>query len=217
MTTIVEPLTIDVPQKVLDDLHQRLRRTRWPEQVLGTGWSRGVDLDYMKDLVEYWLDEYDWRGQEERLNAFQHYKADVDGLGIHFIHEQGKGPNPMPLFMMHGYPWSFILLLKILPMLTDPASFGGAPEDAFTVIIPSIIGYGLSDYPQAKGFGFQHHPAKYDKLITEGLGYEHYGMGIVAIGNGGGNRTNGTQGGKGGKMGKGGGLTCKRCRGSGTP
>ena len=93
-----------------------------------------------------------------------------------FIHEEGKGPNPMPLFMMHGYPWSFILLLRILPMLTDPASYGGDPDDAFTVVIPSIIGFGFSQYPSEEGFGFQHHPEIYDKLMTQGLGYKRYGI-----------------------------------------
>jgi len=103
MTTI-ESMTIHVPQDVLDDLRERLARTRWPEAMPEGGWSRGVDLAYMKDLVAYWLDEYDWRAQEVRLNRLHHFKANVDGLGIHFIREEGKGPNPMPLFMMHGYP-----------------------------------------------------------------------------------------------------------------
>ena len=121
------PVTIDryklsYPQTELDDLIGRLKRTRWPGTVPGTGWSRGIDLDYMKEFVDYWINEYDWRKHETRLNELPHFKADVDGLGIHFIHVKGKGPNPMPLFMMHGYPWSFLLLLRILPLLTDPES-----------------------------------------------------------------------------------------------
>ena len=110
-------------------------------------WSRGVDTAYIKELVKYWLDKYDWRAQEARLNELNHCKAEVEGLGIHFIHAEGKGPEPMPLFLMHGYPWSFVVLLKILPMLTDPTSHGGDAADAFTVVVPSIIGFGLSDYP----------------------------------------------------------------------
>ena len=168
--------TIDVAQNVLDDLRERLIRTRWPDEVPNTGWSRGVDMAYMKELTAYWLDEYDWRAQEAQLNALNHYTADIDGLGIHFIREEGKGPDPMPLFLMHGYPWSFVVLLKILPMLTDPASYGGDPKDSFTVVVPSIIGFGLSDYPMQQGFGFQHHPEKYDRLMREGLGYERYGI-----------------------------------------
>jgi len=137
----IESMKIDISQDTLDDLQDRLKRTRWPGEIPGTGWSRGVDMSYMKELVEYWLDEYDWRKQEAKLNEFNHFKADINGLGIHFIREEGKGSNPMPLFMMHGYPWSFTMLLKIIPMLTDPASYGGDPEDAFTVVVPSLCGF----------------------------------------------------------------------------
>ena len=104
----VSPYKIDVPQEVIDDLWERLHRTRWPDEVVGTSWSRGCDLSYMKELVKYWIDEYDWRNQEVALNQHKHYQGNVDGLNIHFLHEKGKGPNPMPLFMMHGYPWSFL-------------------------------------------------------------------------------------------------------------
>ena len=176
MPVSVQPHSINVSQEVLDDLHGRLRNVRWPEEVPGTGWTRGVDLKFMKDLVEYWLEEYDWRKQEAKLNELPHYKADVDGLGLHFIHVKGKGPDPIPLFMMHGYPWSFTLLLRILPMLTDPVSHGGNLQDSFSVVIPSIIGFGFSDYPATTGFGFQHHPERYDRLMTEGLGYGQYGI-----------------------------------------
>ena len=176
MSITVRPYSLNVSQEVLDDLRERLERTRLPGSVPGSGWSRGMDFDYMKDLIDYWLHEYDWREQEAKLNRYQHFKAEVDGLGIHYVHREGKGPNPIPLLMMHGYPWSFILLLRILPMLTDPASYSGDPEDAFTVVIPSIIGFGFSDYPNEGGFGFQHHPKIYDKLMTQGLGYERYGI-----------------------------------------
>jgi len=176
MAVTITPMKVQIPQAVLDDLRQRLERTRWPGEIPGTGWQRGTDLSYMKELVEYWLDEYDWRKEEARLNAFAHFRADVDGLGIHFIREEGKGPNPMPLFMMHGYPWSFTMLLRIIPMLTDPAAQGGDPADAFTVIVPSLIGFGLSDPPPHLGFGFQHHPDQYDRLMAEGLGYRRYGI-----------------------------------------
>jgi microsomal epoxide hydrolase len=172
----IKPYTINVPQDVLEDLQARLERARWPGEIPGTGWDRGADMSYMKDLVEYWLEEYSWRDQEALLNRSANYKADVDGVGIHFVHEEGKGPNPIPLLMMHGYPWSFTMLLKIIPMLTDPAAYGGDPEDSFTVVVPSLIGFGLSDYPSEQGFGFQHHPALYDHLMAEGLGYQRYGI-----------------------------------------
>lgn len=172
----ISPFRIEVPQDTLDDLRERLRRTRWPEQVPETGWSRGIDLDYMQELLRYWADEFDWRKQEERLNRLPHFLADIDGLRLHFIHQPGNGPALLPLFMMHGYPWSFVLLERIIPMLTDPAAYGGDPRDAFTVIVPSIIGFGYSAYPPQQGFGFQHHPRIYDRLMTEGLGYARYGI-----------------------------------------
>ena len=93
----IDTLTFDIPQAVLDDLEERLLRTRWPNEIPGTGWSRGADLTYMKELVAYWLDEYDWRKEEAILNRFQHFKANVDDLGIHFLRQEGAGPNPMPL------------------------------------------------------------------------------------------------------------------------
>jgi hypothetical protein len=123
----------------------------------------GIDPDYMKELVRYRADEFDWRKQEERLNRLPHFLADFDGLCLHFIHQPGNGPAPLPLFMMHGYPWSFGLLERILPMLTDPASHGGDPRDAFTVIVPPIP-------------GFQHNPRICDRLMTRGLGYARYGI-----------------------------------------
>ena len=176
MSVSVTPMSIEVGQHVLADLRDRLQRTRWPESVPDTGWSRGVDLDYLKEFVRYWLEEYDWRQQEARLNRLPHFKADVDGLEVHLIKEEGQGPNPIPLFMMHGYPWSFLLLLRILPLLTDPAAHGGDASDAFTVVVPSIIGYGFSGYPARQGFGFQHHPEIYDRVMTEGLGFSRYGI-----------------------------------------
>ena len=171
----IDTMTIDIPQAVLDDLEERLLRTRWPNEIPGTGWSRGADLTYMKELVAYWLDEYDWRKEEAILNRFQHFKANVDGLGIHFLRQEGAGPNPMPLLMMHGFPWSFTMILKIIPMLTDPVAHGGDLSDAFTVIVPSLCGFGLSDPPMEPGFGFQHHPEKYDRIMTT-LGYSRYGI-----------------------------------------
>ena len=156
----VSPYKIDVPQEVIDDLWERLHRTRWPDEIAGTGWSRGCDLSYMKELVKYWIDEYDWRNQETALNQHNHYQGNVDGLNIHFLHEKGKGPNPMPLFMMHGYPWSFTMLLRILPMLTDPEAHGGDPEDAFTVIVPFHNWFWILGISDGDRLWFSASPAK---------------------------------------------------------
>src|ERR1039458_5610794 len=122
---------IDVAADVLSDLQQRLKRTRWSYQIEGTGWNSGTDVAYLKELVNYWQDGYDWQKHERALNQFAHFKTDVDGIGIHFIHERGKGPNPFPLILTHGYPDSFLRFTKIIPMLADPEAFGGRAEDAF--------------------------------------------------------------------------------------
>ena len=141
------PLTIEVPDAVLDDLDRRLEATRWPGEIPGSDWDYGTSQGYVQELVEYWRTRFDWKAQERRINAFRHYKTIVEGLGIHFIHEQGKGPNPMPLIMTHGWPGSFFEMSKIIPLLTDPGGHGGDPADAFDVVVPSMPGYGFSDHP----------------------------------------------------------------------
>jgi hypothetical protein len=116
----VQPCTIQIPDTLVDDLRRRLEATRWPGEIPGSDWDYGSNLGYMQELVAYWRTRFDWRAQEQRLNAFQHYKAMVDGLGIHFIHEKGKGPNPIPLVITHGWPGSFFEMSKMIPLLTDP-------------------------------------------------------------------------------------------------
>ena len=127
----VTPFKVEVPDATLQDLKNRLDHTRWPDEIPGSGWDYGTNLSYIKELVEYWRTDFDWRSQEELINSFSHFKAGVDGLGIHFIHEKGKGPNPMPLVITHGWPGTFFEMYKVIPMLTDPASHGGDPADAF--------------------------------------------------------------------------------------
>jgi hypothetical protein len=121
----ITPFMINVAQEVLSDLQLRLKNTRWSYHREGTGWDAGTDLNYLKQLVAYWLDTYDWRERETALNQFHHFRTEVEGTGIHFIHELGKGPNPFPLILTHGYADSFYRFAKIIPMLTDPESFGG--------------------------------------------------------------------------------------------
>src|SRR5215469_7546354 len=110
----IQAFTIDIAQSTLDDLRERLARTRWPDEVEGASWDYGTNLNYLKALVDYWQYEFKWRTQEERLNQFAHFRADIDGVGIHFIHERGRGPDPLPLLLTHGWPGSFFELLKIL-------------------------------------------------------------------------------------------------------
>jgi pimeloyl-ACP methyl ester carboxylesterase len=141
----IQPFTIAIPQTALDDLQARLANTRWPDEVEGAGWEYGTNLGYLKELLDYWQHQYDWRKQEAELNRFHHFKADVNGIGIHFIHERAKGPNPTPLLLLHGWPDSFYRYHKVIPMLTDPARAGLDPTLSFDVIVPDNPGFGFSD------------------------------------------------------------------------
>ena len=163
----VQPFTIDVPQYVLDDLAVRLADTRWPDAIPGSGWDYGTDPGYLRDLIEYWRTEFDWRAQERRLNDFEHFRADVDGLGVHFIHERGKGPDPFPLIISHGWPGSVVEMLRIIPMPTDPAAHGGDPADSFEVVVPSLPGYGFSDKPVNRGMSNRRIAGDVAQVMTE--------------------------------------------------
>ena len=135
---LVQPFSIEIPEASLRDLRERLRRTRWPDEVPDSGWDFGTNLGYLKNLVAHWRDAFDWREQERRLNELSHFRTDIDGLGIHFIHVRGNGPSPFPLVLTHGWPSSFFELTKLIPHLTDPAAHGGDPADAFDVVVPSM-------------------------------------------------------------------------------
>jgi pimeloyl-ACP methyl ester carboxylesterase len=171
----VKPFRIDVSQDVLDDLRDRLACTRWPDEVEGAGWEYGTNLDYLKELTAYWQHTFDWRAQESRLNQLAHFKTDIDGHSIHFIHERGKGPRPLPLILFHGWPDSFYRYFKVIEPLTDPARFGADPADAFDVIVPSLPGFGFSDRPTVRGWRAAEANALWAKLMSDELGYRHYG------------------------------------------
>ena len=171
----VKPFTIEVPDAVLDDLQRRLAQTRWSDEIPGSDWDYGTNLSYLKTLVEYWRTRFNWRSQEKLLNTFSHYKATVDGLGIHFVHVRGQGRNPMPLVITHGWPGSFFEMYKIIPLLTDPARHGGDAADAFDVIVPSMPGYGFSDRPTQRGMHVLKIADLWVKLMTEDLGYPRFG------------------------------------------
>jgi pimeloyl-ACP methyl ester carboxylesterase len=168
------PFTINVATEVLSDLQYRLQRTRWSYKVEGTGWEAGTDISYLRDLISHWRVRYDWRRQEASLNRFAHFKSVLDGIGIHFIHERGNGPNPFPLILTHGYPDSFYRFAKIIPMLTDPESHGGEAEDAFDVVVPDLPGYGFSDKPPQIGTVFRVNDL-WARLMTDVLGYKRFG------------------------------------------
>ncbi len=170
----IEPFTIRVSDESLADLKLRLDHTRWPGEVAGGGWDYGTDLAYLQELCAYWRDDFDWRKQEAYLNGFSHFKADVDGYGVHFVHERGTGPDPLPLIFTHGWPGSFYEVHKIIGPLTDPAAHGGDPADAFHVVAPSLPGYGFSEIPTQPGYGQGRTAELWDSLMRQ-LGYERYG------------------------------------------
>ena len=170
-----EPFRIAVPQDTLDDLRARLSRARFPDEAPEAPWSYGASLGYMRDLVAYWRDAYDWRKHEAALNALPQFKVELDDVGLHFIHAQGKGPKPMPLLLSHGWPGSIVEFQRILPMLTDPARFGGDPADAFTVVAPSLPGYGFSFREGQKRIGLEGVADMFATLMRDVLGYEKFG------------------------------------------
>ena len=170
----IEPFRIAVPDSVLTDLKERLGRTRFPDEIPGSGWGYGSELAYVRELVGYWRERYDWRAAEARLNALPQFRAEVDGLGIHFIHVRGRGPKPMPLVITHGWPGSVAEFEQIIGPLTDPAAHGGDPADAFDVVCPSMPGYGFSDHPREPGMDPERIAALWAQLM-QGLGYQRFG------------------------------------------
>src|SRR5579864_5887426 len=170
----IEKFAINVPESVLTDLNRRLDATRWPDELENVGWDYGSSLAYMKSLAHYWRNGYDWREQEAALNRLPQYRVLVDGLNLHFVHVRGKGPAPLPLVITHGWPGSFMEMVKIIPLLTDPGAHGGDPEDAFDVVVPSLPGYGFSDRPTGQG-RLPSVANLWARLMTDGLGYPRFG------------------------------------------
>lgn len=166
----IHPFTVAIPQELLDDLHARLARTRWPDQPEDAGWNMGANLEYIKELVAYWQNGYDWRKHEAALNELPHFKTEIDGLELHFVHVRGKGPNPTPLLLTHGWPDSFYRFHKVISLLTDPEAHGGNAEDAFDLVIPSIPGFGFSAHTALPSSAVAD---LFAKLMTE-LGYERF-------------------------------------------
>jgi microsomal epoxide hydrolase len=179
----IRPFRVDVPEPVLVDLKERLARARFPDQIDGTDWDYGTSLAYMKELVDYWRTKFDWREQERRLNRFEQFKTNIDGLDVHFVHRRSKTPNAMALMLVHGWPSSFMQFHKVIEPLTDPAAHGGRPEDAFDLVIPSIPGYGFSDKPRQPGHDSQKTAAIFVELMAR-LGYRRYGVQGADVGYG---------------------------------
>jgi pimeloyl-ACP methyl ester carboxylesterase len=167
----VEPFAIHVDDEVLSDLRARLRNTRWPDPAPGPVWSQGTDLEYLRGLCSYWADEFDWRAQERELNGFAHFRAELDGVGVHFVHEQARRGRGIPLILTHGWPSTFAELLPLVPLLTDPDD-----GPAFDLVIPSLPGYAFSERPARVGLNYRSVAELWHGLMR-GLGYERYGAG----------------------------------------
>jgi pimeloyl-ACP methyl ester carboxylesterase len=170
----IRPFHITIPQADLDDLNDRLARTRWPSELPGMGWSRGVPLGYLKDLAEYWRTGYDWRAWEAKLNALPQFTAEIDGSNVYFIHVRSPEPDALPLVLTHGWPGSVVEFLDVIGPLTDPRAYGGDPADAFHVVIPAIPGYGFSGPTQEAGWDSARVARAWAELMRW-LGYERYG------------------------------------------
>jgi pimeloyl-ACP methyl ester carboxylesterase len=162
----MQRFTIDVPQRELDDLRARLAATRWPDEPADIGWDYGTDPAYLRDLVDHWLHRFDWRRAEARLNVFPQFRAQIDGFGLHFVHQRGTGPSPMPILLLHGWPGSFVQMLDLVPLLAN----------GFHVVAASLPGYGFSDRPRSPGMTEARMADLLHGLMTEVLGYERYAV-----------------------------------------
>ena len=147
----ITPFEIHIPDADIQDLKERLSRARLPAQIPGTGWEYGTNAEYLKELVDYWRTEYDWRAQERELNRFDQFKTSIDGVPIHFIHQRSSNPDAMPLMITHGWPGSFVEFRHLIDRLTEPQRYGGRAEDAFHVVVPSLPGFGFSGEPRSRG------------------------------------------------------------------
>jgi pimeloyl-ACP methyl ester carboxylesterase len=169
---------LHVPDSAITDLRERLARTRFPDQAPGEPWAYGTSVAYLQELVAHWQRGFDWRAQEARLNAFPQFKVALHGIDVHYLHVQGvgpkNGPRPTPLLLSHGWPGSVFEFLDLIPRLTDPARFGGDPADAFTVVAPSLPGYGLSFAPGQPRFGLEMMADCFAELMSGVLGYEKF-------------------------------------------
>lgn len=174
MTTIT-PFKINVDQKQIDDLHERLQKTIMPSQIANSGWAYGPTNDYIKELVNTLLRKYDWRKHEAKLNEYPQFTAEIDGQNIHFIHVESSEKNAMPLMLIHGWPGSIIEFIDLIEPLTNPVKYGGKAEDAFHVVIPSIPGFGFSGPTKEAGWNNDRIAAAFNKLMQD-LGYEQYGV-----------------------------------------
>ena len=180
----IRPFRVEIPQADVDDLHDRLTRTRWPDSIPGTGWERGVPGGYLHDLAEYWRTGYDWRAAEAALNEIPQFITTIDGQPIHFLHVRSAEPGALPLLLTHGWPSSPVEFLRVIGPLTDPRAYGGDPADAFHVVIPSLPGYGFSTPVRQPGWGNLFRIAQAWARLVACLGYQRYAVQGTDVGSG---------------------------------
>jgi pimeloyl-ACP methyl ester carboxylesterase len=169
----IEPFAIAVPEVAVSDLRHRLARTRWPDQIDGIGWDQGTEREYLRSLIDYWRDDFDWRLQEQILNKLPQFRASIADQHIHFLHVRAKSGTGLPIIITHGWPGAFTEMLKIIPLLAEPERYGGRPEDAFDVIVPSLPGYGFSSIPSRIGMDTFAIAKLWAELMTV-LGYPRF-------------------------------------------
>lgn len=167
----ITPYRVHVGEATLDDLRVRLRRTRFGDEPDGAGWDYGTSLVYLRELVDYWAGSFDWRLQEDTLNRLHHFRADVDGLGVHFARSTGTGDHPLPILLIHGWPTGFPEMTRLAPLLS-----GGPADDPFDVIVPSLPGYSFSDAPRRPGYGYRRAAEDLHRVLVEGLGLPRFGI-----------------------------------------
>jgi len=165
----IQPFQIDVPESVLVDLRERIKRTRWPDEVVGSGWTFGTSLSYMKELAGYWLNEFDWRRTEKDINRYPNFVAEIDGHKVHFLHVRGSGRTSLPLMLLHGWPGSFLEMMKLIPLLANN------PAMTFDLVVPSLVGFGFSQKAITPGCGIQFIADLFRSLMNA-LGYRKFGI-----------------------------------------
>jgi pimeloyl-ACP methyl ester carboxylesterase len=170
----IRPFQLAVSTEQLDDLHRRLLASRLPDTLASDSWDDGTDSLFLQRLLDHWSNGFDWRSQERRINRMPQFLAEIDGQTIHFVHQRGVGPKPLPLIITHGWPGSFLEMERLLPLLTDPAKYGGDAADAFDVVVPSLPGYGCSPAPTRAGISSKQVAGLWASLMGE-LGYDRFG------------------------------------------
>ena len=170
---MIKPFKVEISDKFLKNIYSKVKNYPWHEMPDDGGWAYGTNLNYMKEISKYWIEKFDWRKTEEKINKFQNFKSNIDGIGIHFIHEKGSGSNPRQLLLSHGWPGSIVEFLQIIDHLAHPEKFGGKEEDAFDVVVPSLPGFGFSDRP-SRPIGPRKMASIFNSLMTDTLGYKAY-------------------------------------------